>query len=270
MAVSHNGDVEVISTGSSVLTVSGGQVRVAATLSAAEAPTRAITVGSDGTIFVATPAGIVKIANGAAALLLDGPSAGLSSDLGALSLDGGGNLFIADNGSSRIIRLAPDGGLTLVAGTGTPAVAGSIPVNGQAAATSPIGHVTGLVVDRTGRLLIADSALHVVRAVAADGTISTVAGGGTQSVPDGEATQLPEGTRASNLSFSSIDAMVGDQQGRVYVADSASHAIVRFDTAGITSVVLRHDVVTALAIAPSGALVFSDGLVLWTVAGAAG
>ena len=165
VAVSHNGDVEVIATGSSVYTVSGGQVRVAATLSAAQAPARAITVGADGTIFVSSPAGIVKIANGVAGLLLDGPSAGLSSDLGALSLDGGGNLFIADNGSSRIVRLAPDGGLTLVAGTGTAAaVGGSVPVDGQPAATSPIGRVTGLVIDRTGRLLIADAGLHVVRA----------------------------------------------------------------------------------------------------------
>ncbi len=268
VAVSHSGDVEVIASGSSVLTVSGGQVKVAATLSAAQAPARAITVGSDGSIFVASPAGIVKIANGVGELLLDGPSAGLSSDLGALSLDGGGNLFIADNGSSRIVRLAPDGGLTLVAGTGTPAAAGSVPVDGQAAATSPIGHVSGLAVDRSGRLLIADADLHVVRAVAADGTISTVAGGGGITIPGGDSPNLPEGTKATDLGFSSIVAMAVDGKGRVYVADSATRAIVRFDADGGASIAVRYDPVTALAIAPSGALIFADGLVLWTDASA--
>jgi actin-like ATPase involved in cell morphogenesis len=270
LAVAHNGDVAVIASGSSVLNVSGGQVLVAAALPPAQSPAQAITIGSDDTIFVATPAGIVRVTNGAAELALDGRVAGLSSDLGPMSLDGGGNLYIADNGGSRVVRLAPDGGLTLVAGTGTPAAAGAPAVNGKSAASVPIGRVTGLAVDRAGRLLIADAGLHIVRAVASDGTISTVAGGGTVVIPSSVGTKLPDGAKAVDLAFSSIDALAVDVQGRMYVADGFEHAVIRIGADGVVDVVARHDAITAMAIGPSGAVIFADGQVVWSAPGAPG
>ncbi len=270
LAVFHNGDVAVISTGSSVLNISGGQVTLAATLTSAQSPARAITIGSDGTVFVATPAGIVRVTNGAGELILDGHTAGLSNDLGPMTLDGGGNLYIADNGNSRVVRLAPDGGLTLVAGTGTPAPAGSPAVNGKNAATAPIGRVAGLAVDHAGRLLIADAGLQIVRAVGSDGAINTVAGGGSSAIPADNATKLPGGTAAIALAFSSVDALAIDQQSRIYVADSADHAIIRVGSDGVAGLVLRHEAITAMALTPAAGVVFSDGQVLWTAAGAAG
>ena len=43
-----------------------------------------------------------------------------------------------------------------------------------------------------------------------------MAGGGGVAVPDGAATNLPDGTKAGDLKFASVDAMAIDRQGRVY------------------------------------------------------
>jgi len=51
---------------------------------------------------------------------IDGPRAGARFDQPtALSVDASGRLFVSDNGAHRIRRIAPDGTITTVAGTGT-------------------------------------------------------------------------------------------------------------------------------------------------------
>ena len=262
LTIGPAGDVYVSGTDASVLRISAGQVNIEAELP--DAPIVGITVGSDGSLFVANPSGIVHVVGGVTTLILDGPAAGLSNDLGPLALDGGGNLYIADNGTSRIIRRAPDGALTLVAGTGQRAVAGATEKDGAVAVTSEIGIVTGLLIDDHGNLLIADATLLTVRAVAPDGMISTVAGGGTVALSGVE-----PGTAATALGFGSIDGITIDQRSRVYVADAASHAVVRFGSDGVAEPVLAGPNTSpsrGLAIAPSGDLIYSDGFVLWSAA----
>jgi molecular chaperone DnaK len=246
VAVALNGDVYVLA-GSSVVQISGGEATIAFELSPSESPAGGITVGSDGAVFVATPAGIVRRADNVSEIILDGLSAGLSNDLGPLALDGGGNLYVADNGRPRIVRVAPDGALTLVAGTGTPAHAGAAPQDGAVAATAEIGRVTGLVVDRAGNLLIADAGLGLVLKVAGDGTITTAAIG---------------------VSFASVDGVAVAGDGSIYVADAGAGSIVRVRTGdGVESVFAagRSTSVSAIALTPSGDIVFSDGKVLSSV-----
>jgi actin-like ATPase involved in cell morphogenesis/sugar lactone lactonase YvrE len=268
LAISPSGDVYVTCADASVLRVSGGSVAVVAELSPVDSPISGIAVGSAGEVFLATPAGIVRVVNGDAELVVDGRTAGLSTDLGALTLDGGGNLYLADNGTGRVIRRAPGGGLTLVAGTGHRAVAGSTPAASGLAASTDIGTVTGLVVDSGGNLLIADAVQQRVWAVAADGAITTLAGGATIGVD-----ALPLGAHATDIAFGSVDGIAVDRQQRIYVADGHSHAVVRIGADGAVDVVVADPSATpsrGLAISPSGALVYSDGLVLWSVANVAG
>lgn len=269
VSAASNGDVYVASAGASVVKVRGGQVEVVAQLTPNGAPSSGIAVGSDGAVFVATAAGIVRLVDGNSELILDGPANGLTPTLGPLSLDGGGNLYIADNGSSRIIRRAPDGTLTLVAGTGRRAASGSEVVDGGAAVTTDLGFVTGLVVDGSGNLLIADTVLNRVRAVAPGGTITTFAGGGTVDSQTVARSGDSAGTSATDLVFGSVDGIAVDQRKRIYVADGASHGIVRIGSDGVAAVFLADTQANALAITPTGALVFSDGVALWSVVGAA-
>ena len=297
LAVAPDGSVYVASSDPTVLKVTGGEVSLAARLSAVDVPAAGIVVGSDASVFVATPAGIVRIVDGTRALVLDGPAAGLSTDLGPLAMDGGGNLYIADNGRNRIIRRAPDGTLTLVAGIGVPAAPGPRPADGTAAVVSKIGRIVGLAVDLDGNLLMADSGLRLVREVAPDGTIRTLAGGGTVGTREvvtatrtGSAS-LPRSAR--DLAFSSLDGITVDQRQRIYVSDRQGQAIVRFGADRAVELVIdvaakstssanptnsRNSTdptsgpagdgpaaVKELVITSSGTVLFSDGLVVWSV-----
>jgi sugar lactone lactonase YvrE/predicted esterase len=125
-------------------------------------------VDLDGTI--STAAG-----TGAPGYLGDnGPAreAGLNEPWG-LACDANGNLFVADASNHRVRKVAPDGTITTVAGTGTAGFSGD---EGPATAAQ-ISHPLGLAVDSAGNLFIVDQRNYRVRRVAADGTITTVFGG---------------------------------------------------------------------------------------------
>lgn len=267
IVVVDDGDVYAATQEGAVVHVIDGQVDFVPGLAAADQPIGGLAVGSAGEVFVSVAVGIVRVVDGVAELVLDAAAAGLGDQPGPLVLDGGGNLYIADNGTFRVVRLAPDGGLTLVAGTGAVAPDGSIPVEGAVAATSDIGRVAGLAIDAGGRLLIADAGLRRIRAVAADGTIATVAGGGSIAV--GSVEDVPDGTAATDLAFEAVLGVAVDRDRRVHVPVGA--AVIGIDADGSAIADLSIDdlavSVTALATSPSGTLIVTDGLVLWGVAG---
>ena len=99
----------------------------------------------------------------------DATAAQLNSPTG-LALDSKGNLYIADSANHRI-RMISGGTITTVAGNGTAGFAGD-----KAAATSANLYTpTGVAVDSSGNLYIADSVNNVIRKVTG-GTITTIAG----------------------------------------------------------------------------------------------
>ncbi|MEU6475373.1 RICIN domain-containing protein [Streptomyces sp. NPDC047017] len=78
-------------------------------------------------------------------------------------VDGTGTLYIADSSNHRVRKVAADGTISTVAGTGTAAFGGD---DGPAASAS-LNNPVGLAVDRAGALHIADHVNHRVRKVAA-------------------------------------------------------------------------------------------------------
>ncbi len=102
-------------------------------------------------------------------------SATLDSPLGvAVALDGA--VYVADSHNQRVRKIAADGTITTVAGSGAAGFAGDGGPAVQAALRTP----AGLAVGFAGELYIADSGNHRVRRVARDGTIGTVAGSGVE------------------------------------------------------------------------------------------
>jgi len=87
-----------------------------------------------------------------------------------LTVDGAGNLFIAD--LSTIRKVSSDGIISTVAGTGRLGYSGDL---GPAANAQLLGP-SGVAMDSTGNLFIADEGR--IRKVSSDGIISTVAGTG--------------------------------------------------------------------------------------------
>jgi uncharacterized protein (TIGR03437 family) len=101
-----------------------------------------------------------------------------------LAIDALGNLYIAEFGGHRIRRVTPDGKIATAAGTGISGFNGDGP-----AAGTQLNAPAGLAIDRTGALLIADSANNRVRRLA-QGTLTTAGGPWTGSTPVAVAVDL--------------------------------------------------------------------------------
>jgi uncharacterized protein (TIGR03437 family) len=200
--------------------------------------------------------------------------------------DAAGNLLIADTANGRIRRIATDGSLsTLVAGLGYPGYfaldrsnllyfsdsktgtihridrAGRLQVFSRGSGSKPFRAPTGLAFDARGDLYVADTGNNLIRKIAPDGFVSTVAGGGSSDKdgfglslelkgpvgiavsPEGEI-WFSESTRLRKLaSDGRITTVPGvplvegkgigfDSQSRLLVADAGGHRIIRVSRDG--------------------------------------
>ena len=264
LATARDGDVYAVFASPLILVVGGGAVTIVATLPPEAGSPVGVAVASDDTLFISTPTGVWRITDGLSELVLDGPTVGLTSTLGPVALDGGGNLYISDNGSARIIRMAPDGALTLVAGTGTPAADRTVPADGSLATTSQLGVVTGLAIRADGSLLIADAWLQRILAVDREGLLTTLAGGGTVRIDSLAAVDASEGADPLTIGFESIMGLAVDADQNVFVSDSGQQGVVMVG-GGRSALVVRAEGTgpQLLAVTPGGDLVYSDGSALW-------
>ncbi|MGH8576907.1 MAG: RHS repeat-associated core domain-containing protein, partial [Gammaproteobacteria bacterium] len=92
----------------------------------------------------------------------------------AIAVGADGTLYIADTESHRIRRVAPDGVITTVAGTGQRGYDG----DGGPAAKAKLYYPYGIALGPDGGLYIADTYNQRIRRVGADGVITTVTGTG--------------------------------------------------------------------------------------------
>ena len=142
-----------------------------------------------------------------------------------VAVDGAGNLYIAGRFNQRIRKVnAATGNISTVAGTGTPGFSG----DGGGAAAATLNYPSGVAVDRSGNLLIADASNHRIRRVAAaTGSISTVAGTGT---PDFGG----DGGAAVAAMLNTPGGVAVDGAGSLYIADTYNHRIRRVRTVRTT------------------------------------
>jgi len=94
-----------------------------------------------------------------------------------IALDAQGNLYIASG--HRVRKVAPNGTITTVAGTGTPGYSG----DGGPATAAQLAYAVGVAVDTNDNLYIGDAGNGRIRKVNSEGVISTVAGNGERSDP---------------------------------------------------------------------------------------
>jgi serine/threonine-protein kinase len=87
-----------------------------------------------------------------------------------LAIDPAGNLYVADSSGARVQRIARDGVITTVAGTGVPGESG----DGGQATQAQIGQPSALAVDASGNLYIGDSMNGSIRMVDQQGVITTI------------------------------------------------------------------------------------------------
>jgi hypothetical protein len=137
-----------------------------------------------------------------------------------LAVDSNGDLLIANEGTSQILRRLPDGTLQVVAGTGTAGYGG----DGGPAVGAELNMPYGISVAPDGTIYVADTMNNRVRAISPSGIITTVAGDGRSG---GDQPGVgPLGKRAVDTMLSHpYDVAVGPQ-GKLYIADSTGIQVV--------------------------------------------
>jgi sugar lactone lactonase YvrE len=152
---------------------------------------------------------------------------GLSSvpDADGLAIDSSGNLYIstAYNNSyywyldTNTVQkwTASTGVLTTIAGTTTPGYSG----DGGLATSAELNQPSGLVVDSSGDVFVADTYNCVVREISAStGDISTIAGNGTCGT-------TTYGGLATSTELNRPGGVALDGSGNLYISDSGTHLI---------------------------------------------
>lgn len=143
----------------------------------------------------------------------------------AITADGA--IYLADTGSCRIRRLAPEGMVTTVAGSGVCAPGG----DGGPAIAGGIWHPTGLAFGKNGAWYFSELDTCRVRRVDPDGVVSTYAGTGVCgfSGDGGPATEA----RLSDF----LGGLALAQDGTLYVAEGYNCRVRRVDPNGIIDTV---------------------------------
>ncbi len=147
-----------------------------------------------------------------------------------IAADSSGNLYIADRYNNRIRKVAPDGTISTVAGTGGAGYSG----DGGPAAQAQINSPTGVTLDSSGNLYIADRYNNRIRKVAPDGTISTVAGTGSSGYSG-------DGGPADQAQLYWPFGVVLDSSGNLYITDYSNHRIRKVAPDGTISTVAGTD-----------------------------
>jgi len=213
---------------SSVATDAAGNVYVADT--------------TNSTIRKITPLGVVSTLAGTPGVLGSADGQGSAASFRnpyGVAADSAGNVYVADTGNNTIRKITPGGLVSTLAGTaGTAGTA-----NGQGTAASFNGP-SGIAVDTSGNVLVADYYGNDIRKITVGGLVSTLAGSPTSSFG------YADGTGPAAL-FNGPQAIAVDPAGNAYVADTYNYTIRKVTPGGAVTTVIG---VAGLAVFDAGVL----------------
>ena len=161
----------------------------------------------------------------------DGGSASGSAELGHpedLTLDGAGNVYIADTANGVIRKVDRNGTIATVAGNN--GLAGGFSGDGGPATSAALHGPNGIALDSAGNLYIADTNNNRIRKVDLGGTISTVAGSSSAGYSG-------DGGPATSAKLSEPFGVRVDAAGNLFIADTDNNVIRRVGLNGTITTV---------------------------------
>ncbi len=243
-AVNHPGDVAVDTQGNIYIADTGNAL------------IRRITTDGNINTCAGTPGVMQYSGDGAAAT-----SAGLIEPY-AIAVDAANDYFIVERQDARIRMVdAAKANIVTVVGNGSLGFKG----DGAAANAAILNQPTGIALDSSGNLYIADSENFRIREATNHGganPISTIAGNGGVSYSG-------DGGQATKAQLNSPLAVAADSSGNLYVADTANNVVRKVTAAGAISTLAGNGAVgsggdgaaatSAQLNAPQGVAVDSSG-----------
>lgn len=140
-----------------------------------------------------------------------------------ITVDKDGNIYVVDNGSYVVRKIATNGMVTTLAGT--PFKAGDDSGN-----TASFRRFSGIAADSKGNVYVAESESNRIRKITPDGVVSLFAGNGIK-----EGKQDGIGTEAA---FFHPKGLAIDQHDNVYVADTGNNLIRRISPEGVVKTIV--------------------------------
>ncbi len=183
-----------------------------------------LTLDSSGNLYIADSVNqrVRKISGGNITTVAGNGTKGYTGDGGpatsaemlnpsAVAVDSAGNLYIADT-SNHVIRMVTSGGtISTFAGNNTGGYSG----DGGAAIAAQLDLPTGVAVDKSGNVYIADSANNAIREVSG-GNINTIVGSNV-----GQVLNDPE-------------SVLVDSSGNLYISEQSGYRISKYSNGNLT------------------------------------
>jgi sugar lactone lactonase YvrE len=148
------------------------------------------------------------------------------TDPGGVTINGAGNLIIADFGNQRVRLVNSSGIITTIAGNGTIGSSG----DGGPATAAELHDPFGTAIDAAGNIYIADYQNSRIRIVNTSGIINTFAGNGLAGYGG-------DGGQATAAKLYTPTGVALDAAGNVYIADYINNRVRMVNTSGIITTI---------------------------------
>ena len=154
---------------------------------------------------------------------------GLANEAGlvepfAVAVDSSGNVYIAEPTDGRIREVSTiksNIDINTIVGNGTLGYSG----DGAAGTSAELNRPTGVALDASGHIYIADSLNNRIRVAQAGGSVSTFAGNGGYSYSG-------DGGAAASAQMNAPHAVAADSAGNYYIADSGNNVVRKVSASG--------------------------------------
>ncbi|MBI3885014.1 MAG: matrixin family metalloprotease [Opitutae bacterium] len=177
---------------------------------------------ANATIRRVSAAGAVTTLAGSASVRGNADGTGTAATFNApvgIAADAAGNLYVADSMNHTVRKVTTGGVVTTFAGT-----AGSAGSADGTGAAARFNQPTGLAVDTSGNVYVADTTNNTLRKITAAGAVSTLAGvAGVSGSTDGT---------GSAALFNRPGGLAIDSGGNIYLADTGNSTVRKITPAG--------------------------------------